>query len=252
MARPSTAAAELLCLVVAASVPAVPARSALGALLNEASAAGRGVGPSAALAALAAGLGQGTVAEWQHAVEQLLPPLASHGLLAQLAHQPPPPAAEPAPAASALALPEAGADRTLVQSAHCLLRAAHVCSVAHARRPDAPSAPDGAQQRRRQQLQCFAVGLAKWLAAASRAAQEPATAACLLGACLNASTLSPAAGQDRYGVVQLQLQQRLLELLPPRNSAPTDGEAEGEDKAVLAEVERALARCWRVQDICSD
>ncbi len=288
-ACPSSEAAELRCLVVAAAVPALPVRSALGVLVASTSSAGRPIELASVVAALSAGLPQGTVMEWQHAAKQVLPALVSHGVLLRV--RPSPKAEGAAASAGARGSPSShgtettgagsadaewlpprwlrdvpqtppraaprssaaqnsadaggsssnraslgGADRSggasaasksadstqaamLADSAQCLLLAmhAHQLSAASAS-PDETASRGGtelqrlAPQQAAQQL-CFATGIAKWLATASLMCSEPASAACLLGVALRASELCPAAVRDRYGVVVLQLQRHVLELI---------------------------------------
>ena len=251
-ARPASAAEALCALVLAAAVPGLPVRQALPALLEQPTTTAAAVTaptPDDVVAALASGLAQGGATEWRYAASQLLPVLATRGLLPEVA----PDVALPPPTASAGALPvpmpEAEADCRSVRAAHCLLLAMRTQLASHVA-PGAMGATElaaaelgavmGTAEAQRRAL-VYATGFAKWLSASAQECTDPLCAAHLLGVALRVSALAPAATAERYFVVRLHMQHRLLELLPAGGVAEmsTCGAAE------LALVETCVARVDR-------
>ena len=213
VAKPSIATQELCCLVIAAGVPGVPARQALSYLISRPGAGRAGAAPSSQVyqsglhAALAVGLSCGSAREWQHAVSKLMPALNSCSLLpdpitpTELNHSP---HTEP----SSAPMPSAAPERMLVRSAHCLLLAMRSLHIIEGSRR-VSSDPKASSRR----LTIFAGGYAKWLASAVQSVKEPLSAAHLVGISLRASSLAPqCTGAERYFVVELAAQRRLVEL----------------------------------------
>lgn len=211
----------LVALVIAAATPGLPVRQTLLAMLSE-ERFKSAVSGDDVVTALAVGLAQGSAAEWQHATTQLLPILLAHNLL--------PSWPSPTTGKTPLPMPSTEADRRVVRAAYGLLVAMRVQRAAHA---DQGEAPNVVQQ---QQLLTFSTGFAKWLSTAALEVAEPLAIAYVLGIALRASAMGPDATAERYLMVRLQVQHRLLELV---NSASTPnmtpiGHVDDPDRADLS------------------
>ena len=211
----------LVALVIAAATPGLPVRQTLLAMLSE-ERFKSAVSGDDVVTALAVGLAQGSAAEWQHAITQLLPILLAHNLL--------PSWPSPTTGKTPLPMPSTEADRRVVRAAYGLLVAMRVQRAAHA---DQGEAPNVVQQ---QQLLTFSTGFAKWLSTAALEVAEPLAIAYVLGIALRASALGPNATAERFLMVRLQVQHRLLELV---NSASTPnmtpiGHVDDPDRADLS------------------
>ena len=200
-------------------VPGLPIRQALPVLLDKWHADCDDV-----VTALAAGLAQGYVTEWQHAVSMLLPVFASKNLLPELpvAELVPDPcmpcdhvgsAAGMSPVISpALGIPQPTnfRDHLSGRAAHCLLRAmiTHRASWSHCQKVAANRCTEDVYRSKA----VFATAFAKWLSSNADAAVDPLSLAHLLGVTVRASRESPPSSSDRYFVTILQVQRRLLEV----------------------------------------
>jgi len=105
--------------------------------------------------------------------------------------------------------------------------------VQRAAHADQGEAPNVVQQ---QQLLTFSTGFAKWLSTAALEVAEPLAIAYVLGIALRASAMGPDATAERYLMVRLQVQHRLLELV---NSTSTPnmtpiGHVDDPDRADLS------------------
>ena len=220
VANPRGVTEELCCLVLAAAVPGTPLRQALAALADDL----RAAGSDAVHAALGVGLWLCGPREWQHAVSKLLPALSTCCLLpdpstpyelldAPVALPPVPP------------LPSSQADRVLVKGAHALLLAMRVLTLATGQPAATASSAKSVKASDHShshsvatssaaapRLTSFAVAFTKWLLTAVQAATEPVSAAHLLGVVLRASAMEPAGTTERFFLLHLAAQQRLLAL----------------------------------------
>ncbi|KAL1529565.1 hypothetical protein AB1Y20_000509 [Prymnesium parvum] len=212
VAPAETARERMASLLLAAAVPALPARQALQLCLAEEPPPS----PRDVIAALAVCLPQGVVLEWQHAVSQVLPVLQRHAMLPGSLHVP---------------LPHGEAERSTALRAQCLLRAL----ILHRELTRAEggglergeSAEDTAEANARQRA-CFSAGLATWVHHSAHAATEPLATAHLLGVVLRAAKEVPQDFHDRYAVLCLGLVNQLEEQLRPpdvEESDNSDGQA---------------------------
>ena len=230
-ARPTGRAAELLCVVVAASVPGVPAKQAMALLLPplpppDAAAPSPPPPPppppelsADVAAALARGLPRGTPMEFQLAASALLPALASRGCLPQCGGGLAPASGGGGGASSA----EADRELLAVRCADALL-----CTMlVHQRAVRAADMDSGGGEAAREQL-CFALGLAKWLGSTTQAAARPLALLQLLGLSLRAALESPPAARDRTLLVSMQLHHRLI--ASPHNDTAPRPEESSEDE----------------------
>ena len=238
-AQPPSAPLQMHCLVLAATVPSLPFRQALPqvvASLDHKLAA-------AAVAALASGLASGCAIEWQHAVSKIMTPLTQ----ALAALRDPEDGLPRRSTLPALAMQlTAAADRIIVGSAHILLLAMLTQAGAHAamcqlpansagetgqicassrHAPVSMASESGSDHSSRatvalrlndRQLYTervlFAVEFSKWLTSALHSCNNSLVAAHLLGVTVRAAAECPCEVGERYVVVRLAAQQRLLTL----------------------------------------